>query len=360
MAERQPEYTGPSRLELILLFLAIGGAVAGGLFAFGILPPDFGSEDPASSPRIAQQASPQGPTPSSAPTPAPQPSPTLEQTALPTPTLTPSPPVTPAPTLKATPTPTATKIPLATSEPAAAATAASTPTIAPTATPAPTATATPAPTATATPAPVFDGIYTLTVEQPPEATYAGKVISFKIGDLTASETAIWRQGQTMELDLRASRSAFSPKPSGSNLAKGYPQSLGGGLLASPLTQPAPPSVFQGTATVDGVPVPQGTIVTAWMEATEVGSTSVVLRPAIPDSLSGAGAFFSPLGNTLRRVWSYDAPIRFWLFYDPRTAFAATHTLTEVQSGEIVWIDVSEDVEFKGLSLFEGWNLVGLP
>ena len=67
-----------------------------------------------------------------------------------------------------------------------------------------------------------------------------------------------------------------------------------------------------------------------------------------------------MSGILRRVWSYDAPSRFWNFYDPRTGFATTNTLTEVQNGEIVWIDVSEDVEFRGISLYEGWNLVVLP
>ena len=85
------------------------------------------------------------------------------------------------------------------------------------------------------------------------------------------------------------------------------------------------------------------------------------RPATPDSFSGASAYIiRPLGSISRRGWSYDAPIRSWLFYDPRTGFAAPNTLSEVQSGGIVWIDVSEDVEFKSLSLFQGWNLVPLP
>ena len=350
MAERQPGYTGPSRLEIMLLLLVIVGAVAGGLYAFGILPPDSELDDSVTPVRITRPSRTQAPSPPPAITPTPQPSPALEQTEEPTALPTPAP--TPSPTPEATPSPTATLMPAATAEPARA----STPTMAPTATLAPTA----APTTTPVPAPAFDGIYTLTVEQPLGESYAGKAITFKIGGLTATETAIWQQGQTNELNLTASSSAAIRDPSSSNLAKTYPQSLAGTLLASPLAQPAPPSVFQGTAKVDGVLVSQGTIVTAWVEDTEVGITSVVPLPAVPNSLSEAGAFFSPLGSTLRRVWSYDAPIRYWLFYDPRTAFAATNTLTVVLNGEIVWIDVSADAEFKDMSLIQGWNLVALP
>ena len=119
-------------------------------------------------------------------------------------------------------------------------------------------------------------------------------------------------------------------------------------------------MFQGTAIVDGVLVPQGTIVTAWVGNTEVGIASVAPRPAIPDTLSRAGVYFGPLGTNLRRAWSYDTTIQLWYFYDPRAAFADTNTLAEVLSGSIVWLDVSEDVDFKSLSLYEGWNLVPLP
>lgn len=358
MADRQSEYTGPSMLEVLLLVLVIAGAVAGGLYAFGILPPDSETRDLVLSPRVAQQTIPQNPTPSSTSLPTPQPTPSLiraeeqteEPTPLATPAPTPSPTGTQAQTPEATLTPTATQTTAATAVPAAA--TASTPAVAPS--------ATLAPTATATPAPPFDGSFSLTLEQPLGETYAGKVISFKIGEFTANEAATWQQGQTNELDLAASSSLAVPGPSSSELAKGVFQSPAGSLLASPLMQPAPPSVFQGTATVDGVLAAEGTIVTALVDDNAVAIASVVPRPAIPDSLSEAGDYFSPLGATLRRVWRYDTPVQFWFFYDPRTAFAATNTLTEVQSGEIVWIDLSDAAEFKGINLFQGWNLVALP
>ncbi|PKB73441.1 MAG: hypothetical protein BZY75_01805 [SAR202 cluster bacterium Io17-Chloro-G7] len=193
-----------------------------------------------------------------------------------------------------------------------------------------------------------------------DEAYAGKIISFKIGGDSANQTAIWQQGQTNELDLTASSLALIPGPSTGGLEKVYTQPAFGALLASPIRQPAPPPVFQGTAKVDGVPVPQGTVVTAWIDDKQVGSASVVTKPTTPESLTGAGVFFRPLGNKLRRVWSYDATLRVWDFYDPRSGFAATNTLTEILDGEIVWIDVREDVEFRRVGLFKGWNLVAMP
>ena len=151
-----------------------------------------------------------------------------------------------------------------------------------------------------------------------------------------------------------------PSPLSNQLAKNNLGPSTGSLLAGPLRQPAPPSVFQGTASVDGSLVPEGTTVSAWVEGIEVGTASVGPRPAVPASLSMAGEYFSPLGDTLKRVWSYDTPIQFWYFYDPSTAFAATSTLSEVLSGGIVWIEVSENVDLRGLSLYQGWNLVPLP
>ena len=119
-------------------------------------------------------------------------------------------------------------------------------------------------------------------------------------------------------------------------------------------------MFQGTASVDGVLVPQGTTLTAWLGGIEVGSANVVSNPATLDSLTGAGTYFGQLGESLRSVWSYDTVIQVWNFYDPRAGFTATSTLKETFSDQIVWIDVNEDVDFRGMILYQGWNFVPLP
>lgn len=208
---------------------------------------------------------------------------------------------------------------------------------------------------------MFDGIYVLTVDQPLDQSYSSRTITFRIGSLLANETATWQEGETIELNLTAlSTSGKHGQVPLRGLAKAYSQSATGALLASPARQPVPPTVLQGTVTVDDIPALAGTIVTAWMDDLEVGSTSVIPRPATPSSLSEAGVAFGPLGNNLRRVWRYDAPTRLWSFYDPRSGFAATNTLMEVASGDIVWIEVSADIEFQGMTLYLGWNLIALP
>ena len=194
-----------------------------------------------------------------------------------------------------------------------------------------------------------------------DQSYSGRTVTFRIGNLLANETATWQQGETIELILTAfsASSKYDQAPLG-DLAKEYSQSVTGAPLASPARIPVPPTVFQGTVTIDSIPAPAGTIVTGWMEGLEVGRTSIIPRPATPSSVSGASIVFGPLGSNLRRVWRYDAPTRLWSFYDPRSGYAATNTLTEVSSGDIVWIDVSADIEFQGMTLYRDWNLIALP
>ena len=208
---------------------------------------------------------------------------------------------------------------------------------------------------------MFDGIYILTVDQPLDQSYSGRTITFRIGNLFANQTATWQQGETTELNLTASgaSSKLNQAPLG-DLTKEYSMSRTGALLASPERQPVPPTVFQGTVTLDAIPAPAETIVTAWIDGLEVGRTSVIPEPATPSSLSGAGVVFGPLGSDLRNVWRYDSSTKLWSFYDPRSGFAATNTLTEVASGDIVWIDVSTDIEFQGMTLYQGRNLIALP
>ena len=112
-------------------------------------------------------------------------------------------------------------------------------------------------------------------------------------------------------------------------------------------------MFQGTASVDGMLVPQGTTITAWLGGIEVGSAEVVPTPAILDSLTGASTYFSSLGESLRSVWSYGTAIQVWNFYAFRAGFTATSTLKETFSDQIVWIDVNADVDLRGLILYQG-------
>ena len=71
--------------------------------------------------------------------------------------------------------------------------------------------------------------------------------------------------------------------------------------------------------------------------------------------------FAELGDRLSRVWYLDRESQEWSFYDPAPDFADFNTLTEVPSGEVVQIIITDGdpVEFQGMTLFAGTNPISL-
>ena len=61
---------------------------------------------------------------------------------------------------------------------------------------------------------------------------------------------------------------------------------------------------------------------------------------------------------LIEVWRYDNATRTWSSYSP-AAPAELNDLTYVSTGDIVWIEVTEDTVFQATTLFQGWNLISL-
>ena len=61
-------------------------------------------------------------------------------------------------------------------------------------------------------------------------------------------------------------------------------------------------------------------------------------------------------GVLTVVWHFDNDTKAWSFYDPRPEVAAAVDLTEVSSGDNVWIQVTADVDFQDEMLTTGWNL----
>jgi hypothetical protein len=59
------------------------------------------------------------------------------------------------------------------------------------------------------------------------------------------------------------------------------------------------------------------------------------------------------------VWYFDNDTKGWSFYDPRPEVAAAVDLTMVNSGDIVWIQVTADQDFQGEMLKAGWNQITL-
>ncbi len=63
-------------------------------------------------------------------------------------------------------------------------------------------------------------------------------------------------------------------------------------------------------------------------------------------------------NQLVVVWKYDNETASWASYDP-TAPAELNDLNLVSNGDIVWVETTESVDFQGVALYTGWNLITL-
>ena len=62
-------------------------------------------------------------------------------------------------------------------------------------------------------------------------------------------------------------------------------------------------------------------------------------------------------GTLGRVWKYDNSDQSWSLYDPDPVFDEFNTLSKLDSGDIVWINVLAPAFFQGNEMREGWNLI---
>ena len=85
--------------------------------------------------------------------------------------------------------------------------------------------------------------------------------------------------------------------------------------------------------------------------------TVVLTPVV----STPQEVFGVLGGKLTVVWRYDNATATWASYSPG-APAELNDLTGVSRGDIVWVQVTEDVMFQGRTLYlgtTGWNLITL-
>ena len=88
------------------------------------------------------------------------------------------------------------------------------------------------------------------------------------------------------------------------------------------------------------------------------SVTETFRVVLTAIVSTPEEVFGDLGDALIVVWRYDNPSATWASYSP-DAPAELNDLTGVSRGNIVWIQVSERVEFQGGDLFTGWNLIAL-
>ena len=115
---------------------------------------------------------------------------------------------------------------------------------------------------------------------------------------------------------------------------------------------------------DSVLVPQLTVGTHTVEldVDTVGSDVVVVTfVEILDIITRptADVFEDQIAaGQLLVVWRYDNATATWASYSP-TAPAELNDLGLVSTGDIVWVEVTENVAFQGQTLYAGWNLISL-
>lgn len=213
----------------------------------------------------------------------------------------------------------------------------------------PTASPTPVPM----PAPAFDGIYVLEVDQPTGGFFPDSTLTFKIGSLDANEAATWRSGDCEQLNLTATTQGRTAIPT--------PGAVLTSLTSGTLAQKTPPQVFVGTAIVDGVLVPEGTLVTVWIEGVRLPGAEAMVLPRPSLSTPPASGSLKPLGNNLVRVFGFNNATKRWAFYDPSFPCAAMNTLTKLILRQAYFIKVEKDqtvvLNGRERNLSAGWNVI---
>ena len=223
-------------------------------------------------------------------------------------------------------------------------------------TPEPTGTPIPLPTATSVPTPTYEptiaptpvlwgGRYTILVDQRPFGYFKEKTVRFKIGESYASETSVWEQGGFTSLDLTVASSTDG--------------SVGGNASTSREVEfRVPPHLFTGKGFFDGMHVPIGTVISAWVDGVKVSETTVVAERQ-SSALGETKEMFRSLGTNLRRVWIFRNYSQTWEFYVPSAESLGINNYVGASRGDIVWVFVDRYQDFQSGQLFPGWNLISL-
>ena len=135
-----------------------------------------------------------------------------------------------------------------------------------------------------------------------------------------------------------------------------PTTLAGGQLSIPVLVP---QLEVGVQVVRLIAA--GVSVVASFTVVEPGPTATppptaTLLPSL-DSVT----VLEPLADNLVRVWSFDNSTKEWSYYDPRSVFASSNTVTQIARGQVYWIKVktAQTATLNGADriLFAGWNLL---
>ena len=242
----------------------------------------------------------------------------------------------------------------------------------------------------------IDGIAFLKV--PGTSATVGKEISFMVGDVMADETDTWERGGHQDKNFEIVITTYAAPP------------------------PVPPHLSRLLVSIDGLPAPDGTVVTAWMDAAAVATavtangaaymriegdgsdsgkaisfTIGVLVGGVPgglmEDLAAAEVDFWEQGGHVDKdfvISAYTAPRTpaeafaplidhlvdgranllgvFWfndetqtyLSYDPDPDFAFFNDLETVESQQVFWLRLRAPQYFLGRTRPAGWSLVVLP
>ena len=92
-------------------------------------------------------------------------------------------------------------------------------------------------------------------------------------------------------------------------------------------------------------------------------TAQPLAPLPGSRMQRVEQVLKPLADSgvLQRVWWLNSRTQEWLFYDPDPRFAAFNTLSEIDLAAsppvVLAVSVDRRVEFRGRTLYRGWNYV---
>ena len=238
-----------------------------------------------------------------------------------------------------------------------------------------------------------DGVAFLKV--PGTNANVGKEISFRVGDVMADEVETWARGGHLDKNFEIAITNYVPQP-----------------------PPVPPHISRLLVSIDGLPAPDGTVVTAWMDGRQV-ATAVTASGAAYIRIEGDGSdsgriisfsigvltggvieeldaieadfweqgghvdknfsisvytaprtpaeAFAPLidhlvdgrPNLLGVFW-FDDETQSYLSYDPDPDFAFFNDLETVESQQVFWLRLRAPQHFLGRTRPAGWSLVELP
>lgn len=87
----------------------------------------------------------------------------------------------------------------------------------------------------------------------------------------------------------------------------------------------------------------------------------VIKIAPPPRSGPTGQVFKALirQGVLARIWHVDSATQNWTFYDPNPEFSEFSTLTSVQSGDILFVQLLATYVFQGEHLVAAWNHIAL-